>query len=147
MHRLEEQPEISRLYYQMTVAGQVVNVSADDYLKALDVDIRLNELKAKVAVTRRVNAAAFQLEGNTILNGLSEIRYALNVPQIDEEKEGVKESTVLKNVFNEEEKDVLKKKYIHFMQLFHKHISQLFPDHKSAQKNESGNNDSGDNAG
>jgi hypothetical protein len=131
---------VTPLHYQMTVAGEIVNVTPEDYLRALDVDLKIADIKFKTALGDREASTAFQFKGQLILNGLAEIRCALNVPQVDESKEGSKEiGTALKNAFDDEEKIVLKKKYIHFVQLFHKHISQLYPTHKSSTENESGN--------
>src|SRR4051812_7309731 len=119
---------ITPLHYQMTMNNQMINVTPDDYLKAIEVDIKMADLKFKIAATDREASIAFENKGRLILHGLGELRFALNVPQVDESKEGVKEmGTALKNAFNDDEKMILKKKYIHFVQLFHKHISQLFP--------------------
>lgn len=121
------------LIYQLSADGQTVNVSPSEYMMALEIEAKKADVEAKQSIAAREKATAFQLQANAFLGGLAEVRCALGFPQVDEEKE--REVTALKNVFDSQEKDVLKKKYIHFLQLFHKHLSQLYPQHHSAYDN------------
>lgn len=119
-----------KVLFPITIAGIIEYVTADEYVKVLEVDLKTAEIKVRVATAEREIATSFQIKAISLLNGLSEIRFALGSPQVDEHKD--KEITQLKNVFESKEKDILKRKYIHFLQIYHKHVSQLYPNYHSS---------------
>lgn len=135
--------------------------SQDEQEEAKKRQQRINNLQFNLSVEREQatnaeswsranynNSYATQLRGNAILNGMMELRLALNIPRVesneDEDKSDPANQGKLKltSVFDtEEERNILKKKYAELMDIYVRIMKGEDPN--NFKKNETQNGDKG----
>lgn len=116
------------VYYIDNGDGSRIELSAQDYLNHLKSEVEKAEFTLRRGIAEREIADAFQRKAQTLLWGLSEIRWALGSPQIDDNKSEMfsNERTPVKSAFpGEEQKGVLRVHYIKLLEQYMKFVKQL----------------------